>query len=162
MGVSVCATILKKGVVMRAPSNGGLGLGMGPNARPKDGIQLGKGNSGLPGKACNGLVLACRMRLPAGLARQRGGLVRRVGTRWGSYGCYTVGGVMQCLRPVGPVGVVGRGVAREVGCVNTSSVSLSLFRDRCIMPGNVSCGSCVVLSRGVTIVSAVSHQGARR
>lgn len=68
---------------------------------------------------------------------------------------------------VGSVAWVGkvRGVGSfsgSVGCVNTSSGSLSLFRDRCVVAGNISCGSCIIVSRGVTIVSAISTEGAGR
>lgn len=54
--------------------------------------------------------------------------------------------------------VVSGGVASDVVCVNISSGSVSLFRDRCIIPGNISCGSCIVVSSGVTVVSATSTE----
>ncbi len=50
----------------------------------------------------------------------------------------------------------------SVGCVNMGSHGVSLFRNRCGISGNVTCGSCIVVSSGVTIVSAISTGFARR
>lgn len=67
-----------------------------------------------------------------------------------------------CKREFGKRGAVRIGVSSSVGCVNISSGAVSLFRDRCLIPGKVSCGSCLVISRGITVVSAISGEGASR
>lgn len=56
----------------------------------------------------------------------------------------------------------GVGVASAVGCIKIGSRRMSLFRKRCTIPGKVTCGSCIVLSSGITIVSAMSTGFGRR